>query len=123
MVEDNCFLSGLVIPTGTRSIDHLAPKSKVPYKVANDPYNLVPTITIFNIIKSDRFYCQWMDYKYNLVDNAYKRWNIRLADKALLIKAIHRGMPERDPCEFCICKNNFDLCINKARLEQRLKNY
>lgn len=121
MVKKECFLSGLIIPYGTFSVEHLTPKSHIPVGLANSPDNLFPSITIFNIIKSDRFYCQWMDYKYNLVENAYKKWRIRHADKTLLLRAMQRGLPERDPCDFCLCRNNYNLCINKARLDQYLK--
>lgn len=118
----NCFLSGLKIQERTYTQEHVAPKSRIPNRLAQQPYNIRPAIGVFNNIKHARFYCQWMDEKYELCFKAYQTWNIRHADRELVRVALEDGMPERNPCEFCICASNSEYCINKLRLLEYIKS-
>lgn len=123
MAENECFLSGLDIPQGRYSIEHVTPRSKIPPSLANTIYNIKPSIKVFNAIKSDRFYCQWIDMKYDLCLRAYKKWNLRNPDKKLLQMALKYGMPDREPCEYCVCAVNPEYCINIMRLQNHIKTY
>lgn len=112
-----CFLSGIEIPTGKFSREHVSPRSKLPAELAGQHYNIKPAIKIFNYIKGSRFLCEWEDQKYDLIYYAYQNWRIKPADKKLLRQALN-GMPKINPCEYCICSENMQYCINKERLER-----
>lgn len=107
-----CFLSGLEIPKGKYSREHLAPRSKVPPEISQQADNIKPSIKIFNYIKGDRFLCQWEEQKYGLVFYAYNNWNLKPIDKQLLRQALN-GMPKIDACEHCICNIYKEYCIKQ----------
>lgn len=110
MGKKRCFLSGLEIPQGKLSKEHLAPKSKLPYKIASLPYNIVPAIKIFNNIKGDLFLCEWEKVKYDLCFTALG-WNLKFADRKLVEKALADGMPKINPCKYCICMFYQEYCV------------
>lgn len=105
-----CFLSGIDIPYGKYSIEHLAPRHFLPRELYTLPANIVPAIKIFNMVKGDKFLCEWVEQKYDLCYHAYKNWNINLGDKRLLRQALN-GMPLINPCKYCICRIYKDYCI------------
>lgn len=107
-----CFLSGIEIPKGKYSREHLAPRSKVPPEISQQADNIKPSIKIFNYIKGDRFLCQWEEQKYGLVFYAYNNWKLKPIDKKLLREAL-KGMPKIDACEHCICNIYKEYCIKQ----------
>lgn len=117
-----CFLSGLEIPKGQYSREHIAPRSKIPSYIASIPYNIVPAIKIFNFIKGDRFLCEWEDKKYELTYNALKSWNLKKASKDVIVKALDRFATEKDllnPCQRCILsKIATEHCYEQRNLEK-----
>lgn len=117
-----CFLSGLEIPKGQYSREHIAPRSKIPSYVASIPYNIAPAIKIFNYIKADRFLCEWEDKKYELTYNALKSWNLKKANKDVIIEALDRFATEKDslnPCQRCILsKVATEYCYAQRNLEK-----
>lgn len=117
-----CFLSGLEIPKGQYSREHIAPRSKIPYYIACHPYNIAPAIKIFNCIKADRFLCQWEDKKYELTYNALKNWNLKQANKDIIIQALDRFSAEKDaqnPCQRCVLsKIATEYCYAQRNLEK-----
>lgn len=117
-----CFLSGLEIPKGQYSREHIAPRSKLPKYLANHPYNIAPAIKIFNCIKADRFLCEWEDKKFELTYNALKTWNLKQANKDIIIKALDRFATEKEslvPCQHCILsKIATEYCYANRDLEK-----
>lgn len=114
-----CFLSGIEIPQGKFSREHLAPRAKIPEQISQLPFNIKPAIKIFNMIKGSRFLCEWESQKYDLIYHAYKNWNIKPSDLRILSKAMD-GMPKINPCEYCICAKHVQYCINRKLLERSL---
>ena len=117
-----CFLSGLEIPKGEYSREHIAPRSKIPKHIANNPYNIAPAIKIFNFIKADRFLCEWEDQKSELVYMALKSWDLKKTNKDIIIKALDRFATEKDslnPCQHCILsKIATEYCYAQRNLEK-----
>lgn len=117
-----CFLSGLEIPKGQYSREHIAPRSKIPSYIASIPYNIVPAIKIFNFIKGDRFLCEWEAQKFELTYNALKSWNLKKASKDVIVKALDRFATEKDllnPCQRCILsKIATEHCYEQRNLEK-----
>ena len=117
-----CFLSGLEIPKGQHSREHIVPRSKIPSYIASHPYNIAPAIKIFNCIKADRFLCEWEDKKFELTYNALKSWNLKQANKEIIIKALDRFATEKDslnPCQHCILsKIATEYCYENRNLEK-----
>lgn len=107
-----CFLSGIEIPKGKFSREHLVPRSQVPEYISGQHYNIKPSIKIFNYIKGNRFLCEWEEQKYDLIEYAYKNWRIKPADKKLLRQALN-GMPKINPCEHCICSQYKQYCVKE----------
>ena len=122
MSSKTCFLSGLEIPKGQYSREHIAPRSKIPAYLANNPYNIAPAIKIFNCIKADRFLCEWEDKKFELTYNALKTWNLKKANKDVIIEALDRFATEKDslnPCQHCILsKIATEYCYAERNLEK-----
>lgn len=117
-----CFLSGLEIPKGQYSREHIAPRSKIPVYIANLPYNIAPAIKIFNCIKADRFLCEWEAQKFELTYNALKSWNLKKANKDVIIRALDRFATEKDtlnPCQHCILSSTAkEYCYAQRDLEK-----
>lgn len=117
-----CFLSGLEIPKGQHSREHIAPRSKLPSYIASIPYNIAPAIKIFNFIKGDRFLCEWEAKKYDLTYHALQKWNLKQANKELIIQALDRFATEKDtlnPCQHCILsKIGMEYCYAQRNLEK-----
>ena len=117
-----CFLSGLEIPKGQYSREHIAPRSKLPPYLANNPYNIAPAIKIFNCIKADRFLCEWEAQKFELTYNALKSWNLKQANKNVIIMALDRFATEKDtlnPCQRCILSSTAkEYCYAERDLEK-----
>ena len=117
-----CILSGLEIPKGQYSREHIVPRSKIPSYIASTPYNIAPAIKIFNYIKSDRFLCEWEDKKFELTYNALKTWNLKQANKDIIIKALDRFAAEKEspvPCQRCILsKIATEYCYAQRNLEK-----
>ena len=121
-MSEICVLSGLEIPKGMYSREHIAPRSKIPLYVASIPYNIAPAIKIFNCIKADKFLCQWEDKKTELCYNALRNWNLKQASKDVIIEALDRFATEKDslnPCQRCILsKVATEYCYANRNLEK-----
>ena len=116
-----CFLSGLEIPKGRYSREHIAPRSKVPMYIASHPYNIAPAIKIINVIKADRFLCEWEDQKYELCYHAVQKWNLKQVDKDIIIQALEKFKTEEpmNPCEHCVLsKIGTEYCYAQKKLEK-----
>ncbi len=106
-----CILSGLEIPKGQMNREHYLPKSRVPYYIAQNPYNIYPAIKIINSIKGDLYPCSWESCKFNLVARAYQNYNLRHGEKAL-VKWVLDEMRPINPCEHCLASCYKQYCIN-----------
>ena len=117
-----CFLSGLEIPKGQYSREHIVPQSKVPSYISSNPYNIAPAIKIFNCIKADRFLCEWEDKKFQLTYYALQHWNLKQTNKDIIMKALDRFATEKDslnPCQHCILsKIATEYCYANRDLEK-----
>ena len=116
---EKCFLSGLDIGKGQLTKEHVVPKSKVPYYIANSVFNIKPAIKIFNNMKSDMFLCQWEDQKVALCYKALQNWNLKRADKQSIIKALEMfedGKNQRNPCKFCLLSVSQEYCFARDEL-------
>lgn len=117
-----CVLSGLDIPSGKSTREHVAPKSKVPRFIAQQPYNIRPAIKIINNIKGNLFLCQWEDMKLDLCYHALYSYKLRPCDKHILRDAIEKfeNEPRPEACEICICaqKKYQSYCYDKQRLNE-----
>ena len=118
MKKQICFLSGLEIPQNKYSVEHYVPRSKVPEKISSVPYNIHPSIKVFNSVKADRFPCQWEYQKYHLLYETLQKWNLSQTNRHMIERAISRGLPVRDPCKYCVCAYHTEFCINE-KLRQR----
>lgn len=112
-----CFLSGIEIPRGKESVEHYAPKSRIPKGIAQQSYNLFPAIKVINFAKGNLMPCEWEDVKYERLYYAYINWKLKPSDKKILRQALN-GMPKINPCQYCICANYVQYCINRDRLER-----
>lgn len=113
--EINCILSGRIIPQGKYSIEHYMPRALVPPYIADLPQNKFPAIKIFNQVKAAHYPCQWYAMRYELCYHAYQNWNIKPSDKHLLGEAVLNGMPEYDPCKYCVAKKFVEYCIHNRK--------
>lgn len=107
-----CFLSGIEIPKGKFSVEHYAPKSRIPKELAQNPHNLYPAIKIINFVKGDLMPCEWHKVRYEKIYHAYKNWNIKSADRKILRQALN-GMPDINPCDYCICSIYKQHCVKE----------
>lgn len=114
-----CFLSDLVIPKGKESREHLVPKHFLPPKIYSLQENIVPAIKIINSIKSDLFPCQWETVKYDRLFYALVNYNLRNDDKSIVRQVLNNGLPERNPCNYCICTQYKRFCIKRMKDEQK----
>ena len=103
-----CILSGLEIPKGQYSKEHLVPKARAGVKITQDPRNILPAAKIMNHLKADYLPCEFWEQKYNIAYKAISSWNIRHADKEFIQKAIENWERWYNPnwCEICLlnCK-------------------
>lgn len=104
-----CILSGLEIPPGQMNREHYLPKSRVPYYIAQNPYNIYPAIKIINAIKGNLYPCEWEDCKFSLVYQAYENYNLRNADKKIVKRAIEE-MQSINPCDHCLATKYKGYC-------------
>lgn len=117
-----CFLSGLKIPKGKNSKEHVVPKSKAPYYVVSQEYNIQPAIKIINHIKADLFLCEWEDNKITLCLNALYNYKLKSSDRNVIIKALDRFATEKEPlipCQRCLLSEQAkEYCCDKRRMEE-----
>lgn len=110
-----CCLSGMEIPPGKNSKEHIYPRMYGPQWLVTQPYNIAPAIKIFNQMKAARCMKQWEAQKYHLCTIALK-WNIRNDDKALIRRALDGEMIDRDnPCEICPANIHKQYCLDFCR--------
>lgn len=107
-----CILSGLEIPPGKFSREHYVPRCMVPPEIASLKGNIYPAVKIMNTIKGHLYPCEWEKQKYRLIYNALFNWHIKPHDKKILRLAL-KGMPEINPCEYCICMQYQQYCIKE----------
>jgi hypothetical protein len=103
-----CILSGLEIPEGKETREHLVPKSRLLYRI-DDPANIFPAHKVINCMKGDLLPCEFENLKYHLAQKAIYEWNIKRADKDFIIRAALNWSEGYNPnwCDICIlnCKN------------------
>ena len=115
-----CFLSGIEIPKGQASIEHFAPRSRIPKAIAQQSYNLYPAIKVINFAKGDLMPCEWFAQREYRLQYAYKNWKLKAIDKKIIQKALKSGLPQMNPCEYCICAKHVQYCVNRKLLERSL---
>ncbi|MBO7715665.1 MAG: hypothetical protein J6S85_19035 [Methanobrevibacter sp.] len=117
-----CFLSGLEIPKGKYSVEHLVAKYWIPSYLANLPSNKYPAIKIINSIKDIKMPCEWFDMRYDLTYHAYLKWHLKQSDKQVIIQALDRFATEKDtlnPCQHCILSTAAkEYCYARRDLEK-----
>lgn len=117
-----CFLSGLEIPKGKSSREHVVPRSKAPLFVTSQKYNIRPAIKVINQIKGNLFLCQWEDQKINLCFNALEKYWLKQSDRNIIIDALARFATEKEPlnpCQRCLLsEQSKEYCCDKRRMEE-----
>lgn len=117
-----CFLSGLEIPRGEYSVEHLVPRFWLPSRYYSIKANKVPAIKVINSIKGIKMPCEWFDMRYELTYHAYENWHIRKADKKTVELALARFEKNKDqinPCEYCILSRIAqNYCLERQELEK-----
>lgn len=108
-----CFLSGLPIESGDMSIEHYAPKSRVPTMYANATLNKHPAIKIINFVKGDLLPCEWHLLREERLLYALENWRLKPKQR----KSIHLALkqiplePPQNPCDKCVLNDAIDICI------------
>ena len=82
-----CILSGLEIPEGKETREHLVPRSRIICRV-DDPSNIFPAHKIINCMKGDLLPCEFENLKYELAMKALYKWNIKTADRNFIRDAV-----------------------------------
>lgn len=108
-----CILSGLEIPHGKYSWEHFYPKSCLPEHLANNPYNIWWAVRVYNNVKGNLLPCVWMERRYSLCYNAVQNWNLKRSDRLLLQIGLEDGLPDYDPCYYCIANKVKEFCLQK----------
>ena len=108
-----CILSGLEIPQGKKSLEHYYAQSLLPEHLANNPYNLWWAIRVFNNVKGNLLPCVWMERRYRLCYNAVQNWNLKRSDRILLRIGLEDGLPDYDPCYYCLGKKLTEFCCKQ----------
>jgi hypothetical protein len=102
-----CFLSGLEIPDGKRTIEHYVPLSRAPRFITTNPQNKFPAHRIINAIKSDRLPCEWEETKWNLTYRALHYWKLKQEDSYFIVRALQNWESYViNPCEYCLLQCN-----------------
>ena len=116
-----CFLSGLPIPQGKMTKEHIVPRCCAPTNIISVPYNIQPAIKIINNIKGPRLLCEWEDQKISLCYNALEHWNLKQSDKDVIIRALDRFATEKEPlipCQRCVLSQATEYCYARRDLEK-----
>lgn len=116
MADEICFLSGLPIKAGQFSVEHFAPRSRLPYYLAWSKFNLRPALKIMNCIKGDRFPCEWEEHKISLCHTALKKWNLKSFERDSIIKALklfEKSDGSYNPCSDCVLSIAREYCYSK----------
>lgn len=101
-----CFLSGLEIPAGRLSRDHLFPKSLIPKNFHYTKNNIFPAHKVINEIKANLKPCVWEQKKFDRVLFAIEHYDLRSADREFCRKTLENWEQYRiDPCVWCIMQN------------------
>lgn len=102
-----CILSGLEIPEGKETREHLVPRSRLICRV-DDPSNIFPAHKIINCMKGDLLPCEFENLKYHIATKALNRWHIKQSDKNFIMEAVLNWNQGYNPdwCDICIlnCK-------------------
>ena len=103
-----CILSGLEIPDGKGSREHLVPKARV-FPLINGNSNVFPALKIINGIKGDLLPCEFERLKFEIGDKALNNWNIKQVDRNFIRQAMISWEDGYNPnwCDICIlnCKH------------------
>lgn len=98
-----CFLSGLEIPKGRKSVDHFYPRSLLPDKLRATPENLFPAHKTINEIKSNLEPCVWEEKKRDRVYYAITHYNLKEQDINFCIRTLENWEEYKiNPCQYCI---------------------
>lgn len=119
--NDFCFLSGLEIPEGSGSKEHIVPRSRAPKHIVSLPYNIQPAIKVINHIKGDRMLCEWEDQKITLCTFALENWKLKATDKRIIINALAGFATEKEPqnpCQRCVLSEATEYCYARQDLEK-----
>lgn len=100
--------------------EHYAPKSRVPYYIAQNPYNIRPALAIINHIKGNLFPCEWQDARLRLCYRALQNYHLKPAWRQQVRAAIanYESAPAADPCADCICRFYREYCPQNLRLDR-----
>lgn len=101
-----CILSGLNIPKGKHSKEHLVPKSRAGVKITHNPANIFPCAKIINELKADYLPCEFWEQKYNIAYHALESWNLKYTDREFINEAIKNWEKGYNPdwCSICLLK-------------------
>ena len=98
-----CFLSGLEIPPGRFSLDHLYPRSLIPKNFHSCKQNIFPAHKVLNSIKSNMLPCRWEEKKYDRVYFAIQHYKMKPIDRDFLIRTLANWETYKiDACTWCI---------------------
>lgn len=102
-----CILSGLEIPEGKETKEHLVPKSRLT-SLADVSSNIFPAHKVLNCMKGDLLPCEFETIKYELAIRALCDWHIKEADREFIRKTVANWYDGYKPdwCKICIinCK-------------------
>lgn len=102
-----CILSGLEIPEGKGTKEHLVPKSRIPM-FAHTTGNIFPAHKVMNCMKGDLLPCEFEKLKYDLAIKALYDWHIKEPDREFIRKALANWYDGYSPdwCKICILNCN-----------------
>lgn len=116
-----CFLSGLEIPRGQYSVEHIVPRFWLPSRYYSLKENKAPAIKVINNIKGIHMPCEWFDMRYELTYHAYNNWKLKRPEKEVVYKALKRfeKSEEINPCQYCILRKTAQMyCVEREDLEK-----
>ena len=111
VIVATCILSGLEIPEGKETKEHLVPKSRM-LSLADTPGNIFPAHKILNCMKGDLLPCEFENLKYQLAAKALYKWHIKESDRRFMCDAVINWNEGYSP-------NWCDVCILKCKGRQR----
>jgi|GEM_PF-6932543 len=109
---EKCFLSGLEIPDGKKSVEHYYPKSLLPPRIYNIRENIVIACKILNNVKGNLRPCEWEDRKYELTLYAIKHYRMKYSNRRFLKDALENWKTYKiNPCEHCVARKFEEYCV------------
>jgi len=106
-----CILSGLPITNIKQlSLEHLTPICRGEWTETHQLENIFPAHKIINNIKDNLLFCEWMDFRKDILQKSLKKYHLEKADRKI-VKAAIDNIPyyNINPCTLCIWKNICEL--------------